>query len=245
MAKAKQDDSGGVPEWLVTFGDMMSLLLTFFIMLFSMSEVKKDDKFHAMVESLRKTFGYETSQMTPIPGPEQNQNSLMKSLANLARAKRLNLMRGGAPVQAPVGENMPVFSPQKQGKEDTMTEVSFSEGSAQLDAKAKERLDQFAKNVVGNPQLVEVTGYTSNIPLSKGSPFRDHWELAFRRAQNVHHYLESLGVNPKRIRIGVVAGYDLKYSGTDLSRQAENDRVKIQLLRESFDPQNPTNSSSE
>ena len=35
----QEDPPAGVPEWLVTFGDMMSLLLTFFIMLVSLSEV--------------------------------------------------------------------------------------------------------------------------------------------------------------------------------------------------------------
>ncbi|HID23354.1 MAG TPA: hypothetical protein EYP14_13280, partial [Planctomycetaceae bacterium] len=39
------EDSGGVPEWVVTYGDMMSLLLTFFIMLVSLSEVVADKRY--------------------------------------------------------------------------------------------------------------------------------------------------------------------------------------------------------
>ena len=38
----EEEPSAGVPEWVVTFGDMMSLLLTFFIMLVSMSEIRQD-----------------------------------------------------------------------------------------------------------------------------------------------------------------------------------------------------------
>ena len=53
------DDGGGVPEWVVTFGDMMSLLLTFFIMLVSMSEVKEQERYQAMVDSIRQRFGHD------------------------------------------------------------------------------------------------------------------------------------------------------------------------------------------
>ena len=43
MALVQEEESGGgIPEWVVTFGDMMSLLLTFFIMLVSLSEMKDD-----------------------------------------------------------------------------------------------------------------------------------------------------------------------------------------------------------
>ena len=41
----EEDPPMGIPEWVVTFGDMMSLLLTFFIMLVSMSEMKQEEKF--------------------------------------------------------------------------------------------------------------------------------------------------------------------------------------------------------
>ena len=40
MSDPENDSSPGVPEWVVTYGDMMSLLLTFFIMLVSLSELK-------------------------------------------------------------------------------------------------------------------------------------------------------------------------------------------------------------
>ena len=236
MAKKKQDDSGGVPEWLVTFGDMMSLLLTFFIMLFSMSEIKKDDKFHAMVESLRKTFGYESSLMSTMPGQEQNQNSLMKSIANLARAKRLNLMQGGNPVKAPTGENQRVLSPRDDGDPNNQTIVPFVQGSDLLNDKAKLTLDQVAKQILGIPQMLEIQGHTSKRPLPEGSSFRDHQDLAYQRCREVEKYLESQGINPERIILRVSAGNEVRYNGTDPSRQEENSRVEVRVLSKPFNP---------
>lgn len=239
MAK-KQIEVAGVPEWLVTFGDMMSLLLTFFIMLFSMSEIKKDDEFHAMVESLRKTFGYEHSKQASIPGTNPSQNSLMKSLANLARAKRLNLMQGGAPVDAPVGDNSQVLSPRNEGDESNETVIPFQEGSDLLTDKAKQRLDKIGELVVGIPQMLEIRGHTSKRPLPEGSPFKDHWDLAYERCRHVESYLEGLGIDAKRIRIGVAAGNELKYKGTDPTRQEENARVEVRVLSEKFNPEDST-----
>ena len=41
----EEEEEVGIPEWVVTFGDMMSLLLTFFIMLVSLSEIKEEEKY--------------------------------------------------------------------------------------------------------------------------------------------------------------------------------------------------------
>src|SRR5690606_21337153 len=58
LAAMDDDAPPGVAEWVVTYGDMMSLLLTFFIMLVSMSEVKEDEKYRAVMEALQHYLGY-------------------------------------------------------------------------------------------------------------------------------------------------------------------------------------------
>ena len=51
--------SMGIPEWVVTFGDMMSLLLTFLSSCwFSLSEIKEEETYQALVDSMRRQFGY-------------------------------------------------------------------------------------------------------------------------------------------------------------------------------------------
>ena len=44
MSDGAEESSGGegAPAWMATFGDMMSLLLPFFILMFSMSEIKRE-----------------------------------------------------------------------------------------------------------------------------------------------------------------------------------------------------------
>ena len=67
---AEEEDVMGIPEWVVTFGDMMSLLLTFFIMLVSLSEMKEEEKYQALVESMKQQFGHTKAQTSLIPGDQ-------------------------------------------------------------------------------------------------------------------------------------------------------------------------------
>ena len=77
--KPKPEEKGpGVPEWVVTYGDMMSLLLTFFIMLVSMSEMKSDSgSVRAMLDGIREAFG-PTAAFFPAPGKSLQKNSIYK-----------------------------------------------------------------------------------------------------------------------------------------------------------------------
>ena len=48
----------GVPEWVVTFGDLMSLLLTFFILLQMFSEMKREHEYQRVITAIKEAFGY-------------------------------------------------------------------------------------------------------------------------------------------------------------------------------------------
>lgn len=57
MAKRKKPTGNEVPEWVVTYGDLMSLLLCFFILLAAFSELKKPDEFRKVLEQIREAIG--------------------------------------------------------------------------------------------------------------------------------------------------------------------------------------------
>ena len=59
--KKQKKPAPGVPEWVVTFGDMMSLLLCFFILLQMFSELKKDREYQRVVTAIKEAFGYSGS----------------------------------------------------------------------------------------------------------------------------------------------------------------------------------------
>jgi chemotaxis protein MotB len=222
----------GPAEWVVTFGDMMSLLLTFFIMLVSMSEIKEEQRYQALVESLRKRFGHETSAVSMMPGPTKPRNSPVEKLASMGRARRVDTMRGGDRVKAPVGKNPRVKTLRNADHNTLGGEVRFPEGEATLDDAGKRVLRATAQEVGGKPQKIEVRGHTSTKPLPKDSPFRTHLDLAYARCVQVAEYLEQLGINPKRIRIAVAGSAEPKHIGADPMLRKQNSRVEVFMLDE-------------
>ena len=55
--KQKEEKKGGAPEWMVTYSDMVTLLLTFFVMLLAMASFESPGRVDKVIESLRRAFG--------------------------------------------------------------------------------------------------------------------------------------------------------------------------------------------
>jgi chemotaxis protein MotB len=231
MAAAEEDQGAAIPEWVVTFGDMMSLLLTFFVLLFSMSEVKQAQSL-AMLESLRRQFGHEAAVVSPVPGRFPPLNSGMRTLASMGRARRLDTMNGGDKVRAPVGDYPRVRTLRASGDDTKGGAVYFAEGSAELTRQAAGVLRQTADVIRGMPQKIEVCGHTSKRPLPPDSPYKSHWELAFSRCLVVKDSLIELGIDPARIRLGVAADNEPVHVGPDPGLRKQNARVEVVLLPE-------------
>ena len=79
----KQEGPKGAPEWMVTYGDAMTLLLCFFVIIVSMSEVKKDERFQEVVESLRRAFGGYVGAVGAVPIENISSNTLIAKLLEL------------------------------------------------------------------------------------------------------------------------------------------------------------------
>jgi flagellar motor protein MotB len=91
--EVEEDDPPGVPEWVVTYGDMMSLLLTFFIMLVSMSELKDEGKNRAALNSMREAFG-PMGGTSGTPGRTFNSRSSNEFMSSKSENKKTGLEKG-------------------------------------------------------------------------------------------------------------------------------------------------------
>jgi chemotaxis protein MotB len=233
VAIEEEDSGGDIPEWVVTFGDMMSLLLTFFIMLVSLSEMKEEEKFQAMVESMKQQFGHAASRVSMIPGDLRPRNSALAKLATMGRARRQDTASGGDKVKAPVGEHPRVMIVRPGSKTAIGTVVYFDEGDAMLGDPQREVLKQHYAVVEGKPHKIEIRGHTSHRPVAETSGAKDHWDLAYQRSRNVMQYLtEGLGLDPQRIRMSVAGPNEPAHIGTDEEKLRQNSRVEVYLLDE-------------
>src|SRR5215213_460957 len=91
----EEESPAGTPEWMVTYSDMMSLLLTFFILLVSLSEIKKNDRFQGIADSIQHHFGQAHASASMVPGESRPRNSELAALAVTGRTKRLRLLGVG------------------------------------------------------------------------------------------------------------------------------------------------------
>ncbi len=231
-----EDEAMGIPEWVVTFGDMMSLLLTFFIMLVSMSEIKKDEKFQAMVESMKQRFGHELSMDSVSPGDHRSRSSQFRMLSTASRAKKKDTHKGGVPTKAPVGEEERVRIIRPGGNTAIGTVVFFESGTFELSEQARAALAKEVEQLSGKPQKIEIRGHTAQQLAAQGANPMDAMDLAYRRCRTVMNYLvETHGFPTERIRCAPAGASEPMYLSSDPDKMRLNPRVEVFLLEETVD----------
>ncbi|HBE70576.1 MAG TPA: hypothetical protein DDW52_20715 [Planctomycetaceae bacterium] len=232
----EEDEGGGIPEWVVTFGDMMSLLLTFFIMLVSMSEIKQEEKFQAMVESMRQQFGHDASPESIAPGDNHSRTEAVQVLATTSRAKRKDTHSGGVPTKAPVGdeERVRIIRPGESTAIGTV--VFFKDGTFELDDESKAALDKEVEQLAGKPQKIALRGHTAQELAANGPDPLDAMDLGYRRSRAVFRYLvDKHNIPPERLKLESSGAWEPMYLTADTEKQRLNPRVEVFLLDETVD----------
>lgn len=226
----EEEDAMGIPEWVVTFGDMMSLLLTFFIMLVSLSEMKEEEKYQAMVSSMRQQFGYDSSAKSVVPGMARPRNSNVSQMSTAGRAKRMDEHNGGDKVKAPVGDN-PQVRIVRPGQQTTVgTKLHFEADQIELSEENRQVLRGQIWELRGKPQKIEIRGHAVR---SHDESATDNWQLAYQRAHRVMQYLvDDLKIDEKRIRISSAGAFEPIHIDSNPNALRENSRVEVFMLDE-------------
>lgn len=229
MALPEDDPPPGVPEWVVTYGDMMSLLLTFFIMLVSLSEVAGDKKYLQVLESLQKGIGYRAGKLSP-PGKHFPLNSMVEKLTTLGAHSDTEKGKGGVKTpQSVEGDDKRVFM-HRHGKPIPVGQpVAFERADAELSAESRRRLEAIAEILKGKPNKIEVRGHTSFAPLPEGSPYSDRFGLAYARARAAFNVLAAEGVEKWRMRVIAVGDNEPPEMASD-RQTTQADRVEVVVL---------------
>ena len=226
MARRKKKAEEGAPAWMVTFGDMMSLLLCFFVILVSMSEMKQDEKFQKVMESIKRAFGYQGGIGTVASSTMPN-NSFDKKMTQLIMRK-FSLQIGTSHEKGIEGEN-PSVKNIREGLEYSIGgRVHFESGKAKLLDHAKKQLDIFADLVRGYNNKVRIRGHSACIPADRYQPFASLDDLAYARGDEVKKYLISKGIRPRRITVEACGDNEpVRSQAYDEQNRAINDRVSI------------------
>jgi len=221
MRKIGQRDSekSGDPIWLTTFADAMSLMLTFFVMLFAATSLEKS-KLELALGSLRGALGMMektrpaiVSQPRIVKESEQIAGKIQYSALSrgLGKEVKVKIVKGGIRVS--------LASP-----------ILFDLGKAELKLEVLPLLDEIAAIFKEIPNEIIIEGHTDNLPIHT-EKFPSNWELSAARAISVAKYFIDKGINPSRIGVvGYADSRSLFPNDTPEHRQA-NRRVEI-FIRE-------------
>ena len=232
MAKFGSNNGGGrgeaitprSPGWMVTYGDIMTLLLTFFVLLISYSTVQ-EEAFRRALASFQEALGmlpYEHSviQFEKVPAvrfsPTIPPHEIVRRIRNAAYAAG---MRGRLSVREErEGIRITIQSP-----------ILFDSGKADLRSEAFPIMNELVKILKESPNMVVVEGHTDNVPISTPE-FPSNWELSTARAISVARYIFQTGnIDAARFTVAGYGEYHPMATNATPEGRQKNRRVEILL----------------
>ncbi|MDR0337370.1 MAG: OmpA family protein [Planctomycetaceae bacterium] len=196
----------GMSEWFLTYGDLMSLLLCFFVMLYAMSTLQVP-KMQAAVESFR---GSSARQEQDKISAQNTKNS-------------------------PQGFHTPTISHGTKNQFQTTYAnetalkggvIYFPTNSDELNDEIKQQLNPFLEELSGLPFKIQITGHAA--PNEKGT-YRDSLDLSYGRAVTVLRYFVSRGMNQNDFRI-YAAGFSEPVETDGIALRNANTCVDIKII---------------
>ena len=237
--KPKAKEGGGSPAWMTTFSDLMSLLLTFFILLFSMSSVS-EEKFQAASQSIQTALSTGGTSIIEGSGSASGTGTGESESQVEDAALPPEVQEMYEQVQEYLKENdldstLTITGDEKGIYVDIQESILFDSGRAVVKPEGRQTLDKLAKLLDEFDNRVIVEGYTDNVPTGS-SGFPTNWELSTERAISVLRYLtEENSLPPERFSATGFGEYNPKFPNDSAENRAHNRRVNIVLVHEPKD----------
>ena len=235
---SKKNDGDG-PGWLTTFNDLITLLMVFFVLLFTMGSV--DTK-------MLKDFQYALQSGLGILGQGSHVSIAVRDAQpDLGKANEPLPAEGQeAPVDeqeadAPIDEALKDLTDEpginvrysNEGAHITFEDfLLFDFGKAEINPGGLAFLEKMAALIQKIPYPVRVEGHTDNVPIHTAR-FPSNWELSIARAVNVVKYFAGSGkINPQRLSAVGYGDTRPLVANDSAARRSRNRRVEIVLATE-------------
>jgi len=235
-AKAPEKPSSA---WQGTYGDMITLMLCFFVMLYNPSEIDPT-QLATITQSLQMNETESVSGgLSLSAGRLSDLGNSINSLPSLEKGKSLGLAKKKAvSLFAPdIKSNKITITSDERGLIITLlSDNFFDEGSAELNINETRetllRIADFFKSPEVKDKRYRIEGHTDNTPVANTALFPSNWELSATRAVNVLHYLADYGVKENNFSVAGYADTRPKFTNETAEGRAYNRRVDIIILDE-------------
>lgn len=257
MAKKQEPTPEGAPEWLTTYSDLVTLLLTFFVLLFSMATIDKQ-RFVEVADSLSRSMLKMNNGDSILPG--QGNNIMVVDFADPKTVDEYEQTEK----YIEDAEEMVVDAQQKiedakldLSKEEIKktvldeglskdvqvveekdyllvrldSEVFFDSGSIEIKPQGRKVLDSLAPTLNAIDNEIIIAGHTDNVPVKTGI-YQSNWELSTARATHVvKYFVDNLHMNP--IRLTATGNGEYRPIGDNNTEEGrrKNRRIEIKILK--------------
>lgn len=245
-------DEQEVGRWLISYADFITLLFAFFVVMYSISQVNVS-KYKELSQSLEGVFstpqksmdvipiGEPSKSLQPITGDDTEQPELdseseesgQLDSENFASSEAFKDLQKG--LEASLGDLIDQELAEIKSDANWINIVLksallFPSGSDLLNSESEPLLEELAKHLNSNQQIILVHGHTDNIPMNS-EKFPSNWELSSARGVAVVRKLQNLHVQPNRLSIEGHGEYQPIADNNSVEGRRENRRVVIAISR--------------
>ncbi|MFW5873466.1 MAG: flagellar motor protein MotB [Bacillota bacterium] len=238
MARKRPEEpesEGGSPAWMTTFGDMMTLLLTFFVLLYSMSSIDVA-KFEQAMGSLQGHLGVLSGGKAISTQQNLDRGDIGQNFTPItSRILRRAMTEVEAFVEEEgVGQDVSTEMTQRGLVIRFTGQLLFDVGEANIRSNGEEVLLKISQIIKEVPNDVLVEGHTDNLPINT-SDYPSNWELSTARATRViRYFIETENIDPDRLSASGYSEYQPLRPNDTSGNRAENRRVEIVLLNPDY-----------
>ncbi len=227
-------EGAGMLRWLLTYSDMITLLMVFFIVLYAVSQVDKA-RYEVLMKALKQVLTgqqvvTQVGGTVPVPPPvigktpTTAQTAQQKELQNLAKEIQQAAQQSG--LQADVSVTVAAVGVRVS----FLNGVLFNLGHATIRTSSYPLLDHIGAILATAPNNVIVEGYTDDIPINT-ERYHSNWDLSAIRATRVIEFLIETGLDPARFSAEAYSQYRPIASNATAAGRQMNRRVDLVILR--------------
>ncbi len=206
--KKNQEDEDISAFWLITYSDMVTLLLSFFLLMYSFSVLSEENK-QELVDELRTV----SENRIKVEKPREDLEAAAREIAS--KFEKDQAVVENTETEVTVGLS---------------SDVTFASGEATMSEAGRDALGKAGAILAKLPNAIRIEGHTDSVPM-RGGRYPSNWHLSAARAQSVVRLLIAAGVDARRMQVIGFSDTRPRADNDTAPGRSKNRRIEIKIMK--------------